>query len=73
MGWGLKSSGPAGFSPELIPQLFPEYPESGHVQEAMDPSPEDEAAVRASHLVEGGEEEEQMSENDPGDEDSEAE
>ena len=65
IGWGHKYA-PENYSPDPAPDLQTEFPSGPDITETDDPTPEDEAALRAAKEAEEEEEEE---EEDEGDED----
>ncbi|KAA0188152.1 Radial spoke head protein 4 like protein A [Fasciolopsis buskii] len=56
IGWGIKESGP-GFQPHLPADPLDEYTDTVEITEISDPTPEEEAAVRAAHGTENSPEE----------------
>ncbi|VDP76373.1 unnamed protein product [Echinostoma caproni] len=56
IGWGLKASGP-GFQSHLPVDPLDEFQDTPEISETLDPTPEDEAALRAAHNMENVEEE----------------
>lgn len=69
IGWGHKYA-PENYSPEPPPPIQDEFPSGPDVAEMDDPTPEEEAALRAAKEAEEEEEEEEEDE-DEDDEDDE--
>jgi len=67
-GWGHKYS-PENYSPDPAPAILDEFPSGPEVTEIDDPTPEEEAALRAAKEAEEEEEEEEEEDEELGDED----
>ncbi|KAA3680749.1 radial spoke head protein 4A [Paragonimus westermani] len=70
IGWGQKSVGP-GYQAYLPPDVLCEYTDAPDVTEAVDPTAEDEAALRKVQNPEAGEEEEGADDTEAGEDGAE--
>ncbi|KAF8565076.1 hypothetical protein P879_11312 [Paragonimus westermani] len=70
IGWGQKSVGP-GYQAYLPPDVLCEYADAPDVTEAVDPTAEDEAALRKVQNPEAGEEEEGADDTEAGEDGAE--
>jgi len=69
IGWGHKYA-PENYSPDAPPDIQTEFPIGPEITEIEDPTPEEEAALRAAKEAEEEEEEEEdEGDEDEGDED----
>lgn len=63
IGWGHKYS-PENYSPMPPPLVQEEYPSGPEISEVEDPTPEEEAALRAAQEAENEEDEDEDDESD---------